>query len=170
MISSVNFLLAFLTILAQAFLVFGVMSIFVFKKSKVLSLLKQHSLLMAAIVSTFATASSLFYSSVAGFEPCVLCWYERIFMFPLPILLWTAVIFKDRGVVKYATPLVALGVVVSLYHNFISWTGTSLFNCDALEVSCTQLYVFELGYVTIPLMALTAFALVGFFLYLLKNK
>ena len=109
-----------------------------------------------------ATGGSLFYSEIAGFDPCKLCWFQRIFMYPLAILLGLALIRKDFKFTFYPFALTLIGAIISLYHNTIYYGGISIFPCEpfGLGVSCTKVLVMEFGYVTIPLMALTAFLLI----------
>lgn len=133
------------------------------KYPKPAEFLGTHALLLVLLVSLAATVSSLFYSNIAGFAPCYLCWWQRIFMYPIVILAGLALIKKDKKIVDYILALAVIGGVISLYHNFIYYYngGLSAF-CDlgAGSVSCIKRYVFEFGYVTIPLMALTAFMLI----------
>ena len=125
-----------------------------------------HALLLAFLTGLFATALSLFYSEIAGFQPCTICWYQRIFMYPQVILLGVALVKKEDVILDYALSLASAGTLFSLYHNYIYYGGASLFPCTAfgLGVSCVRRYVWELGYITIPLMSLTSFLLLIFFL------
>ena len=115
------------------------------------------------IISLVATCGSLFYSSVAGFIPCELCWFQRIFMYPEVILLGLALLKKDEGIIDYSLALVSVGLSFSIYHNYIYFSGLRSTVCTTAE-SCTTAYVFEYGYITLPMMALTTFALISLFL------
>jgi disulfide bond formation protein DsbB len=116
-------------------------------------------LLFAAwIVAAVATAGSLFFSSVLDFAPCLLCWYQRICLFPLVVLLARALFPLDRGVVRYALPLVAIGWLIAAYHNLV-YAGVvpeSLQPCRS-GVSCSERHLALLGFVSIPLLSLLAF-------------
>jgi hypothetical protein len=116
---------------------------------------------LAWVVATVTTLGSLYYSEIADFVPCKLCWYQRICMYPLVIILGVAAIRRDRGVRFYVLPLAAIGAVVSIYHSWIQAYppvgGTSFCTLDA---PCTERYVWEFGFVSLPLMALSAFAFV----------
>jgi disulfide bond formation protein DsbB len=92
--------------------------------------------------------------------PCVLCWYQRIAMYPLVVLTTVALVRRDAGVGAYAWPLVATGLAVSIYHNLLysHLIPESITPC-AQGVSCTDRQIEWLGFVTIPLLALTAFVL-----------
>lgn len=118
------------------------------------------SLLFAAwLIAAVATAGSLFFSQVMEFAPCELCWYQRICLFPLVLLLARGLFPLDPGVVRYALPLAGLGALVAGYHVLV-YEGVipeSLRPC-ARGVSCREEYIELFGFVSIPLMALLAFA------------
>lgn len=173
LLSFINLFLSFGTLLAQVFLLALAVWFFTLRKKYPLPFLQTHGLLLAFIVSILSVASSLFYSNIAGFPPCDLCWFQRIFIYPLVIILLVALIKKDRNVIRYALAVVVPGFFISLYHNYIYYAKNGLTaNCvfGGSQVSCVKRYVFEFGYVTIPLMALTAFALVIVFLLLVKKS
>lgn len=168
---TINQLLAISTIASHFFLAAGTVLI-LSKKSRgfVLSVLGKNGLLLALGVAVAATVFSLYYSEIAGFEPCKLCWYQRIFMYPQIVLLGMAWYKKDFKIVDYALSLAIIGAVIALYHNYIYMGGSSILPCAAsgLGVSCLRRYVVEFGYVTIPLMSLTGFLLMIFFLFAQK--
>ena len=173
MITLVNQISATLTIFSHIFLILGVGYFLLFRKEKentLLGFFGRNGIAFAFFVSLFAVLVSLFYSEVAGFEPCKLCWLQRIFMYPQIFILGLAWFRKDHKIIDYALTLAIIGGLVALYHNYIYYGGTSLFPCDAfgLGVSCTKRYVFEFGYITIPLMSLTNFLLLSVFLWLQK--
>ncbi len=116
----------------------------------------------AFLVSLGATAGSIFLSWGAEFLPCSLCWWQRVFMFPLPIILALGIMKRDRGVGDYAITLAAPGAVVAAYHAYLQYGGTALASCAAISggASCVTRLVYEFGYVTIPIMTLTAFGLI----------
>jgi disulfide bond formation protein DsbB len=124
---------------------------------------------LAFAVALTATLGSLYLSEVAHFPPCRLCWYQRIAVYPLVPLLGVAWWRRDRGVAPYAVALVALGLPVSLYHavieRFPSLEGGA---CDPAN-PCSIIWVERLGYLTIPVMAATAQALVAALLLLVRT-
>ncbi|OGN02917.1 MAG: hypothetical protein A2655_02580 [Candidatus Yanofskybacteria bacterium RIFCSPHIGHO2_01_FULL_43_42] len=132
----------------------------------------KHAILFAFLVALTATLGSLFYSQIMGFEPCELCWFQRIFMYPLVILFGIALYKKQDHIIDYTLSLAVVGGAISLYHNYIYYYKKGLAaNCQLAGidvVSCIKLYISEFGYITIPLMALTAFALIIIFLVLRK--
>jgi disulfide bond formation protein DsbB len=104
-------------------------------------------------VSIMAIVGSLIYSGIIGYEPCVLCWWQRVLIYPQVILYAIALFKQDRGVFKYALALSLIGIVFALYHNFINFGGSEFISCGT-GTSCTTRYVYEFGFVTIPLMSL----------------
>jgi disulfide bond formation protein DsbB len=129
-------------------------------------------LLFAAwMVALLATAGSLFFSYVMEFAPCVLCWYQRIFLFPLVVVLARGLFPFDREAVKFALPLAVLGWLVAAYHNLV-YAGVvpqSLQPC-AKGVSCTEEYINLFGLLSIPALSLIAFTtLAGILIALLRR-
>lgn len=143
----------------QVFIVFLVVYLlFLRKKNRfIYDFLGKNAIILAFLVSLMATSGSLFYSLYAGFIPCELCWYQRIFMYPLAILFGLALIKKDNNIIDYTLALSSVGALISLYHNYIYYQKTASTFC-VLGESCIVKYVFEFGYITIPMMALTAFS------------
>lgn len=117
---------------------------------------------LAFVVATVATFGSLYLSEVANFVPCRLCWYQRIAMYPLPVLLGIAWWKRDSGVRRYALPLAVIGMAISTYHVLVE-RFPSLEGSGVCEVAnpCTLRWVERFGFVTIPTMALAAFALIS---------
>jgi disulfide bond formation protein DsbB len=119
------------------------------------------SVALAALVASVATFGSLYYSQIAGFTPCTLCWYQRICMYPLAVILGVAAIRGDRDVRWYALPLALIGAGFSTYHSWIQAfppdSGTSF--CTA-EAPCTTRHVWEFGFVSLPFMAFCGFSFV----------
>ena len=115
---------------------------------------------LACLVAAVATAGSLYFSEVAGYLPCELCWYQRIAMYPLVPILGVAAYYGLRDVSLTLLPLVIGGAIVSIYHYQLEWFPDQKTVCSE-GVPCSVVWFRELGYVTLPLLALTAFALVG---------
>ena len=80
--------------------------------------MRRYSLYIAWCFSCIATLTSLFYSEVLGHAPCHLCWYQRICLFPLPLLLFPILLFKAKGITRYLLPLPLTGIAISLYQTF----------------------------------------------------
>ena len=129
------------------------------KKNKFLDYIDKHFLILSFLIAFFSSVFPLVYSEIIHFLPCVLCWWQRVFMFPVFFLFATALWDKDRKVVRYAAPLLSAGFLISIYHNFNYYFGeTSSAPCDASGISCYQHLVSEFGgYISIPSLALTSF-------------
>jgi disulfide bond formation protein DsbB len=112
---------------------------------------------LAAIVATTATLGSLYESEIAGFTPCALCWYQRIAMYPLAVILSIAAVRGDRRIRVYAMPLTLIGAAISIYHYQLEWFPHQTSPACTAEAPCTVVWVRELGFVSIPFMALCGF-------------
>jgi disulfide bond formation protein DsbB len=129
--------------------------------------LKSHRIMEQAffaswVVSLIATGGSLFFSEVLKYIPCELCWYQRIFMYPLVILLGVASAKKDYAMSRYAFILSVIGGSISLYHYLIQKVPAlhDLGNACGI-IPCNTDYINWLGFITIPFLALVAFILVA---------
>lgn len=111
---------------------------------------------LAWLVATTSTAGSLYYSEIAHFVPCRLCWYQRIAMYPLALLLGIAAFRRDRGIRVYVLPLALLGAAVSIYHYQLQRFPAQSTFCS-VDAPCTAREVDQFGFVTIPFMALAGF-------------
>ena len=120
-------------------------------------------------VAAVSTAGSLYYSEVAGYPPCELCWYQRICMYSLVPVLIVAMIRRDPRGAWYALPLAVIGLGVSLYHYQLQFRTESDSSCS-LDAPCSYRWVEEFGFVTIPFMAGCGFvAVVGLAVLLLRS-
>lgn len=117
------------------------------------------ALVMAAIVACVATAGSLFFSLGRGFIPCELCWYERIAMYPLVVILIVAAVRRDRWAWVTAAPFLVAGVGVTAWHLYLE-ANPGVAVCTQ-GVPCSMKWINELGFITIPTMAATAFVLIS---------
>lgn len=118
----------------------------------------RNAIIIGFITSVIATLGSLFYSEIAGFVPCLLCWYQRIFMYVLPIIYLSALIYKDKNYKRYTIPISATGLLIAIYHILVQLTPR--FSCVSDGVDCSIGYVLGFGYITIPIMSATAFLIV----------
>jgi len=118
-------------------------------------------LLAAWLVALASTASAVFIGEVMGQAPCVLCWYQRIAMFPLVLLLGIALLRSETGVAIYGIALSALGQAVALYHTLLywHWIPESLAPCGQ-GPSCRQQVLNLFGYLDLPMLSLIAFTLI----------
>lgn len=157
---TVNQLLSFFTLLGGVLFITGVL--LTRNNVSMRKFLIKYSLVLAFSVSLIATLGSLFYSEIARFEPCKLCWYQRIFLFPQTILFAVA-LWKKLPVAAYSLALSGIGALIAAYHTALQFGITSGLPCAKEAVSCTQRFVLEYGYITIPTMSLTAFLLLILF-------
>jgi disulfide bond formation protein DsbB len=105
-----------------------------------------------------ATLGSLFFSEVSQFIPCRLCWFQRIGMYPLAALLLIAAIRRDyRGGALYGLPCAVFGALVAIYHIYIEYHPEAETAGCKIGAPCTTKWIDKLGYITIPVLALTAF-------------
>jgi hypothetical protein len=111
---------------------------------------------LATAVAAVATGGSLYLSEVAGYLPCVLCWYQRIAMYPLTIVLGVAAARRDRQVWRTAVPIAAIGAVISVWHIAIERNPSLGGACDP-AAPCSLRWVEEFGFLTLPTMALIGF-------------
>jgi disulfide bond formation protein DsbB len=112
---------------------------------------------LAWLVATGATLGSLYFSEVADLNPCRLCWFQRIAMYPLAVILLVGALRKDRGVTWYAVPLAAIGAVISGWHSLIEWRPSlDDGSCEFQGPSCTFVWFREFG------LSLANMALIGF--------
>ena len=127
-----------------------------------------YELWAAFVVAAIATGGSLFFSEIAHFFPCELCWYQRICMYPLSITTLLAGLFDDPRVARYLLPLPVVGGGISVYHLLVEngVAGQSKTCQISAPGGCAVKWINEFGYVTIPTLALTAFALAFAFLLL----
>lgn len=129
----------------------------------VLTFFGSNAIFFALLVALGSVAGSLFYSEIAHFAPCLLCWWQRVLLYPQAAILFVALLTRDERVRKYCATLSAIGALIAIYHTYLQFGGNDLVPCSATGVSCDKVYFLTYGYVTIPTMALTAFALILIF-------
>ena len=112
-----------------------------------------------------ATSGSLYMSQILEYTPCHLCWFQRIFMYPLVLLTGVALLFEKEDVHEYVLPMVMIGGSISIYHYSVQVLSKVSSGCSTLAVSCSDKFTYYFGYMTIPMFALTAFAAIGILLW-----
>lgn len=123
------------------------------------------------LIATTSTMGSVFFSYVMEFAPCVLCWYQRICLFPLVILLAVGLFSFDKSVVKYTLPLAIAGWLTAFYHTLL-YAGIipeSIQPCTQ-GISCTEEYINLFGFITIPMLSLLSFSMIIALLIILKRR
>jgi len=126
---------------------------------KLRSLLARFGLGLAALVAVGATSGSLYFSEVANFNPCEMCWVQRIFMYPLALILPIAAARRHREVIPYAMLIAAVGLGFSIYHTQLQLLPDQSTSCDLLN-PCSSKWIDALGFATIPMMAGMSFVLI----------
>jgi len=113
------------------------------------------------LIAMLATLGSLFFSEIMGLMPCELCWYQRIFIYPLAVILLIGLHPLDTHVVRYALPLAVIGLLFTAYHSllFYGLIPESLQPCRQ-GISCTDDNMILIGFLPIPLLSLAAFAVI----------
>lgn len=155
-----------------AFILSGLFILMIFLKKKIF--LKQRSVFIFPLIITFlATFISLFYSEYVGYQPCKLCWFQRILMYPQLILFTLAFFLNDKKVFFYSLILSIIGLIISLYHYLLQFNFIKNEACYLVgySVSCVKRFTTEFGFITIPLMAAAAFLLlITYGLLVIKNN
>jgi hypothetical protein len=124
------------------------------------------ALLAAFAVAALATVGSLYFSEVAHFEPCRLCWYQRIAMYPLVVILGIAAWRRDPGVRRYAAPVAVIGALIATYHYALEWLPWLDSGACSASTPCTIVWFREFGFISLPYLALSAFLLIVALLWL----
>lgn len=125
---------------------------------------------LAFAVGLTATLGSLYYSQVAHFPPCELCWYQRVAMYPTPVLLAVAWWRGGVRVRRYVLPIVGIGAVIAAYHYQLErFPDQAALSC-AIDNPCTVVWVWMFRYISIPFMALSGFALIGWLTWIVGQR
>ena len=128
-------------------------------------------LLLAWVAAIIATLGSLYFSEVMHFIPCTLCWYQRIFMYPLTVILGIAFYRNDQGIYRYVLPISIIGMLISGYHTLLQKLPyLQQFEMCTTGVPCSKDYINWLGFITIPLLAFIAFTVITVSLILLARQ
>ena len=139
------------------------MGILLFSKTALRKELQAITLELAAMIAIGATLGSLYFSEVRHFVPCEYCWYQRIVMYPLALILLIATIRRDKNIIPYALTLSLAGFGISAYHYQLQLFPSQSSSCG-LDASCTYRWIEVFGFVTIPLLALISFAFISMIL------
>jgi disulfide bond formation protein DsbB len=155
--------LAVLALVGQVLFVALVLALLV-ARDRVQRLFWGYELWAAFVVAAVCTGGSLFLSEVAGFIPCEMCWYQRICMYPLSILTLMFAWHGENRLARYLLPFPVIGAAVSVYHLLIENHVVKTPEACQVGAGCTVKWINYFGYMTIPTMALTGFALLTVFL------
>ena len=125
----------------------------------------------AWIIASCATLGALFFGEVMQLPPCLLCWYQRIFMFPLALILPLGLAPFDRNIVRYTLPLAVIGWLIAIFHQMLvaGWVPKGLEPC-ARGVPCSKTVIDFFDFVTIPLLSIAAFSAIIVLLLLARMR
>ena len=171
--SFLNSFLSFMTLAGHiGLVVFFVLYLFYRKTDWVNSLLNflaDKAILLSFLLMLSSMIGSLVYSDIIGYIPCLLCWYQRIFIYSMTFMFATALVVKDKVYSRiYGLVLATAGGLIALYQYYLQMSGKDSLACEiGGSISCSEIYTLSFGYITIPLMALTVFV---FVILLLVNK
>ena len=137
--------------------------ILLFSKTVLRKELQATTLELATMIAVGATFGSLYFSEVRNFVPCEYCWYQRIVMYPLALILLIATIRRDKNIIPYALSLSLSGLALSAYHYQLQLFPEQSSSCG-FDASCTYRWIEVFGFITIPLLALTSFVFISMIL------
>lgn len=123
------------------------------------------------LIAMLALFGSLFFSEVMGLKPCVLCWYQRIFIYPLAILFPVGMFPLDRSVVRYTLPLAVIGWCFAVYHYFLysGYIPENLQPCSE-DLSCAEINLELMGFITIPMLSILAYSAIITLLLIFRKR
>ena len=177
MIESINYWLALATLVMQIVGIAFLALFFLRKKFEDLApialFLETWGLWIGLLITLGGVTLSLFYSEILGVAPCGLCWLQRVFLYPQAILFAVAIWKQERFIVDYSIALSIFGGVVALYQHYLQMGGTSIVPCPAVATQatdCAVRFLFELGYITFPLMSFSVFAFLIVLMLFVRNS
>jgi disulfide bond formation protein DsbB len=132
--------------------------------------IRANSVWMAFVVATVTMLGSLYLSEIAHFQPCPLCWYQRICMYPLSVALLVGALRRDRMVWTYILPPAFIGAAFAIYHTQLQAYPAQHGPFCKINDPCTIRFVWEFGFVSIPFMALAAFTFIITMMFVLRSE
>ncbi len=123
------------------------------------------------LIAMAALFGSLFFSEVMDFKPCILCWYQRIFIYPLTVLFFVGMFPLDRSVVRYTLPLAVIGLGFAIYHYllYLGYIPESLQPCSE-DLSCAEVNLELMGFVTIPMLSIFSYSAIIILLLIFRKR
>ena len=165
--------LGVLTFIGHIGLVIVLISFFIFKDkcNWFWNWVGKYGILFAFLIALASMIGSLYYSDIVGLEPCLLCWYARIAMYPI-VLLFGLSLFrkKDKSIIPYGVLLAVVGLIINIYHIFLQFGQEVSTACSPFAtVSCNETYFVMFGYISFPVVSLTAFLMIIAALFFTKK-
>lgn len=172
----VIYALSLATVFGQVLAV-GLLLILVFRKKlsrnksfkNIINLLTDNYITLIFVVSAVSALGSLTLSEVLNFTPCKLCWYQRSFMYPIALISLISMIFNETRIKKFVLGLSIVGLLIAAYH-ILMQVFPKAFECSDEVAKCSAVQFAEFGYITIPVMAFTAFLIIILISLLGKEK
>lgn len=126
----------------------------------------------AWVIALVASLGAIFIGEVLGQEPCNLCWYQRIAMFPLALILGLACLYNDFSIRRYALPLAIAGGAVALWHTllYVGLISEAIVPCSVNGPSCTDANMTILGVIPLPMISLASFIVIALMLIRIPTK
>jgi disulfide bond formation protein DsbB len=126
---------------------------------------------IALIQALVATFGSLYLSVILKWQPCLLCWYQRIFMYPLVVIIGVGMILKTKGLKYFVLPLTFIGLLISIYHNLLQYGVIAEKNavCSIVNPCVTNYHVLS-TFITVPLLSMVAFIIISVCLLLYRDE
>jgi disulfide bond formation protein DsbB len=128
---------------------------------KLNAFIKEYAPYLVWLQALVGMLGSLFFSEIWQLPPCVLCWYQRVCLYPLVVLMPIMIMRKERKLWQYVLPLSSIGLAIAVFHNLLYYKilPEAAAPCQA-GISCTTKYFEWFGFITIPSMALAAFTII----------
>jgi len=133
---------------------------------RIVALIERYYREISLTVVSAATMGSLYFSEVLGWDPCPLCWYQRIFMYPMLVLFGVAIILQKDSVEDYTLPISIVGMGIAGFHYMVQMVDeVQSAGCSVADIACETTHAVHFDYITTPLMAFTAFTVVAIISY-----
>jgi disulfide bond formation protein DsbB len=175
-VETLNYLLAIGTIVMQIVAI-GFLAVYFLRPrypdlQDIIAPFEKWGVQIGLALSLVGVALTLYYSEILGFEPCFLCWWQRVFLYPQVVLFALASLKKElvSSAALYSMWLSAIGALIALYHHAMQMFPEGALPCSANGPSCAKITFIEFGYVTYPMMALSLFALLFVLMLCVKSK
>lgn len=175
-VDTLNYLLALGTIVMQV-VALGLLAVFFLQKRfpdlrDIAHMLEKYAMPLGFLLSLTGLIMTLFYSEILGFEPCFLCWWQRICLYPQVVLFALAVWKKDLrdSAALYSIWLSGIGFLFAMYHHVLQVFPAGNLPCSATGPSCAKITFIEFGYVTYPMMAAALFATLIVVMFFVRKR
>lgn len=133
--------------------------------------IKEYSAHIAWVIALASMIGSLYFSEVLNFAPCMLCWYQRIIIYPLVLLIPVGIMLKDKRLASYILPLTVVGLIVSIFQNLLYYKVIPEAIMPCVDgVSCTTKYIDYFGFLTIPLLSLLSLIAITVLMVIYKKQ